>query len=76
MNGGKTPIKGGDLLLLEWVNPTNAGSISDLTLAIETQDDTGDDQYLLRVVKKSDKMITINLLLSILIMLIFSPMNK
>jgi|GEM_PF-62546 len=52
MNGGKNPIEDGDLLLLEWITPTNAGSISGLTIAIETQDETGDDQYLLRVVKK------------------------
>ncbi|MCI2284210.1 S24 family peptidase [Colwellia sp. MSW7] len=52
MNGGKAPIEDGDLLLLEWITPNNAGSISGLTMAIETQDETGDDQYLLRVVKK------------------------
>ena len=52
MDGGKKPIKDGDLLLLELVTPTNAGSISGLTMAIEIQDEAGDDQYLLRVVKK------------------------
>lgn len=52
MNGGKNAIQDGDSLLLEWVTPTNAGSISGLTMAIETQNVTGDDQYLLRVVKK------------------------
>ncbi|MGL5468816.1 MAG: HNH endonuclease, partial [Shewanella sp.] len=30
----------------------SAGSISNLTMAIETQDETGDNQYLLRVVRK------------------------
>ncbi|MBU2871114.1 DEAD/DEAH box helicase [Colwellia sp. E2M01] len=52
MNGGKNPVKDGDLLLLELITPTNSGSISGLTLAIEMQDESGDDQYLLRVVKK------------------------
>jgi len=52
MNGGKNPIEDGDLLLLEWITPSNAGSISGLTMAITTQDESGDDQYLLRVVKK------------------------
>lgn len=52
MNGGKNPIQDGDLLLLEWVTPKSAGSISNLTMVIETQDDTGDNQYLLRVVRK------------------------
>lgn len=52
MNGGKNPVKDGDLLLLEWITPSNAGSISGLTMAIEAQDASGDDQYLLRVVKK------------------------
>ena len=52
MNGGKNAIKDGDALLLEWITASNAGSISGLTMAIETQDVTGDDQYLLRVVKK------------------------
>ncbi|HHS3345535.1 TPA: DEAD/DEAH box helicase family protein [Vibrio cholerae] len=52
MNGGKNPIQDGDLLLLEWVTPSSAGSISNLTMAIETQDETGDNQYLLRVVRK------------------------
>ncbi|MCO4790205.1 DEAD/DEAH box helicase, partial [Vibrio cholerae] len=30
MNGGKNPIQDGDLLLLEWVTPSSAGSISNL----------------------------------------------
>ncbi|MGL5335514.1 MAG: DEAD/DEAH box helicase family protein [Enterovibrio sp.] len=53
MNGGKNPILDGDLLLLEWITPDSAGPLSDLTIAIETQDETGDDQYLLRVVRKN-----------------------
>ncbi len=52
MNGGKNPIKDGDLLLLEAVSPTNAGSITGNILVIEIQDETGDNQYLLRVVEK------------------------
>jgi len=52
MNGGKSAIVDGDLLLLEWITPSNAGSITGLTMAIEMQDEAGDDQYLLRVVKK------------------------
>jgi len=52
MNGGSRPICDGDLLLLEWVTPTSAGTISNLTMAIERTDATGDNEYLLRVVKK------------------------
>ncbi|GAA0373503.1 DEAD/DEAH box helicase family protein [Bowmanella denitrificans] len=53
MNGGKQAIEDGDLLLLEWITPEHAGSITDQTLAIERQDETGDSQYLLRVIRKS-----------------------
>ncbi|ATG73473.1 DEAD/DEAH box helicase [Zobellella denitrificans] len=53
MNGGKQPVQDGDLLLLEWITPETAGSISGQTLAIERQDESGDNQYLLRVVKKN-----------------------
>lgn len=52
MNGGKNPIRDGDHLLLELVSPTNAGSITGSIMAIERQDRTGEDQYLLRVVTK------------------------
>ena len=52
MNGGKNPIKNGDLLLLEWVTPVSAGSISNNVMAIERLDEAGDATYLLRVVKK------------------------
>lgn len=55
MNGGKSPIYDGDLLLLEFVTPTSAGSITGLTMAVEMQDESGDDQYLLRVVQKDDQ---------------------
>lgn len=52
MNGGKQPIADGDLLLLEWVTPSSAGSISNNVMAIELLDEAGDATYLLRVVKK------------------------
>jgi superfamily II DNA or RNA helicase/SOS-response transcriptional repressor LexA len=52
MNGGKNPIKDGDLLLLERVTAINAGSITGKIMAIEIQDDAGDNQYLLRKVSK------------------------
>lgn len=52
MNGGKNPIMDGELLLLEWVTPTSAGSISNTTMAIERLDMAGDAEYLLRVIKK------------------------
>ena len=54
MNGGKNPIYDGDLLLLERVTSSSAGSISGNTMVIEQQDETGDNQYLLRVVKKQN----------------------
>ncbi|MCL4758401.1 MAG: S24 family peptidase, partial [Rhodocyclaceae bacterium] len=52
MNGGKNPIRDGDLLLLELISAAHAGSISGQTIAIERQDEAGDSQYLLRVVQK------------------------
>ncbi len=52
MNGGKHPICDGDFLLLELLTSNNAGSISGHTVAIERQDEYGDNQYLLRVVRK------------------------
>ncbi|MCE2571948.1 DEAD/DEAH box helicase family protein [Motilimonas eburnea] len=55
MNGGKSPIFDGDLLLLEFVTPTSAGSITGKTIALEIQDDVGDSQYLLRVVQKDNQ---------------------
>lgn len=53
MNGGKHPIRDGDYLLLEHITPTQAGSITGSIMAIERQDCSGDDQYLLRVVHKT-----------------------
>ncbi len=52
MNGGKRPIHDGDYLLLEHITSNNAGSISNQIVAIERQDTSGDDQYLLRYVSK------------------------
>lgn len=52
MNGGKRPIHEGDYLLLEHITADNAGSISNQIVAIERQDTSGDDQYLLRSVNK------------------------
>ena len=52
MNGGKSPIRDGDYLLLELVSPSNAGSITGSVMAIEKQDVSGDNQYLLRAVNK------------------------
>lgn len=52
MNGGKHPIQDGDYLLLEHITSNNAGSISNQIVAIERQDVSGDDQYLLRYVTK------------------------
>ena len=53
MDGGKNPIRDGDYLLLERLSPNSAGSITGTVMAIERQDDSGDNQYLLRVVLKS-----------------------
>ena len=52
MNGGKHPIIDGDYLLLEFITPESAGSISNQIVAIERQNTSGDDQYLLRATKK------------------------
>jgi len=52
MNGGLHPIRSGDYLLLELITPTNAGSNDGHIIAIEQQDVTGDDQYLLRKIQK------------------------
>ena len=52
MNGGKHPINDGDYLLLEHISSESAGSISNQIVAIERQDTSGDEQYLLRYAKK------------------------
>ena len=54
MNGGKNPIQDGDYLLLELISPCKAGSITGSVVAIERQGAGGDNQYLLRVVNKTD----------------------
>jgi SOS-response transcriptional repressor LexA len=53
MDGGKNPIHDGDYLLLELVSPQSAGAITGTVMAIERQDEAGDNQYLLRVVTKT-----------------------
>lgn len=53
MDGGKNPIRDGDYLLLELITSGSAGSITGKTVVIERQDESGDNQYLLRVVTKS-----------------------
>lgn len=53
MNGGKQPVKDGDYLLLELVDPSHAGAITGSIMAIERQDVSGDNQYLLRLVTKT-----------------------
>jgi superfamily II DNA or RNA helicase/SAM-dependent methyltransferase/SOS-response transcriptional repressor LexA len=53
MDGGKNPVRDGDYLLLELMSPTRAGSITGNVVAIERQDESGDNQYLLRVVTKT-----------------------
>jgi len=53
MDGGKNPVRDGDYLLLELISTTRAGSITGNVVAIERQDETGDNQYLLRVVTKT-----------------------
>jgi hypothetical protein len=53
MNGGRNPIRDGDLLLLELVTPSSAGSITGSLMVVEQQDESGDNQYLLRHVTKT-----------------------
>ncbi len=52
MNGGKHPVRDGDYLLLEVISSDSAGKITGDVMAIERQDETGDNQYLLRKVLK------------------------
>lgn len=53
MDGGKNPVRDGDFLLLELMSPARAGSITGNVVAIERQDESGDNQYLLREVRKN-----------------------
>ncbi len=55
MEGGKNPVRDGDYLLMELISPSRAGSITGNVVAIERQDDSGDNQYLLRVVNKTSE---------------------
>ena len=52
MEGGKNPVRDGDYLLLELVDSDKAGSITGDVMAVERQDASGDDQYVLRLVTK------------------------
>lgn len=52
MDGGKNPIRDGDYLLLEHRGSERAGSITGSVMVIERQDETGENQYLLRTVVK------------------------
>lgn len=52
MDGGKQPVRDGDYLLLEVIGSESAGKITGDVMAIERQDESGDNQYLLRKVLK------------------------
>ncbi len=52
MNGGKSPVRDGDYLVLERITPTSAGSLQNQTIALERVNESGDGEYLLRRVKK------------------------
>ena len=54
MDGGKNPTHDGDYLLLETITPDRAGSTSNQVIAIERLDVSGDEQYLLRYIQKSE----------------------
>ncbi|NCC39470.1 MAG: helicase, partial [Gammaproteobacteria bacterium] len=53
MDGGSQPIRDGDYILLERITPTQAGTLNGQVVAIERQEMTGEDQYLLRRVIKT-----------------------
>ena len=53
MNGGTSPICDGDHLLFENISPQSAGSLNNQIVAIETDSESGGDQYLLRKVSKT-----------------------
>ncbi len=52
MDGGKRPVRDGDYLLLELIDPESAGSVTGDTLVVERQG-SGEDQYVLRTVTKT-----------------------
>jgi SOS-response transcriptional repressor LexA len=54
MDGGKSPIRNGDYLLLERVSPTEAFPETDTVMAVERENEAGDEsQYLLRVLHRN-----------------------
>ena len=53
VNGGTNPICDGDHLLFENISPQSAGSLNNQIVAIETDSESGGDQYLLRKVSKT-----------------------
>ncbi|MCK5849848.1 MAG: DUF3427 domain-containing protein, partial [Kiritimatiellae bacterium] len=52
MNSGKDPVFDGDYLLLERLDSSSEDTISGATVVVERPDDSGDNQYLLRVATK------------------------
>jgi len=54
MDGGKSPIKDGDLVILEKITATSAGSMSNQIIAVEYQDEFGNTAYALKKIKKLD----------------------
>jgi len=52
MDGGKSPIRDGDYLLCEVISASGVSKLTGEILAIERQDEAGDNQYLLRKVLK------------------------
>lgn len=55
MDGGKYPIRDGAYLLLQLVTPQSAGSNVNHLIVLERQDESGDNQYLLRHVLKDSQ---------------------
>lgn len=53
MDGGKSPIKDGDLVILEKITTTSAGSMNGQIVAVEYQDEFGNTAYALKKIKKS-----------------------
>jgi superfamily II DNA or RNA helicase/SOS-response transcriptional repressor LexA len=52
MNGGKNPIKNGDYLVLKWITPNSAGSITGKRIVVRNLNNAGDDEFVLRKVEK------------------------
>ncbi|MDD3147462.1 MAG: DEAD/DEAH box helicase family protein [Candidatus Riflebacteria bacterium] len=53
MNGGKSPIKDGDLVILEKITATSAGSLNGQIAAVEYHDEYGSTAYALKKIKKT-----------------------